>query len=69
MNSHADADLGVICGSTQFSLDGVVSSANIKFQQISPTKMNKILYFSFALKTIFFLGYDSVMIDNLVQNL
>ena len=30
MNSLADANLGVIGGSTQFSLDGVVSSA--KFQ-------------------------------------
>ena len=31
MNSHADANLGVVCGSTQFSLDGVVSSANKNF--------------------------------------
>ena len=31
MNSHADANLRVVCGSTQFSLDGVVSSANSKF--------------------------------------
>ena len=31
MNSLADANLGVIGGSTQFSLDGVVSSAITKF--------------------------------------
>ena len=31
MNSLADADLGVVCGSTQFTLDGVVSSKNSKF--------------------------------------
>ena len=31
MNSLADANLGVVCGSTQFSLDGVVSSAITKF--------------------------------------
>ena len=31
MNSHADANLGVIGGSSHFSLDGVVSSTITKF--------------------------------------